>query len=64
MCLLAYIGIMQNMRSELPEISSLTWADLFLIGWAMSSLLPIFDRLIGLPSQTDVEHDDLFALKL
>jgi len=51
-CLLTYIGIMQNMRSELPEISKLTIADKFLIMWAISSLLPIFDRLIGYPSST------------
>jgi len=43
---------MQDMRSELPEISHLTWADLFLMIWAVSSLLPIFDRLIGFPSNT------------
>jgi len=50
--LLTFIRIMQDMRSELPEISHLTWADGFLMIWAVSSLLPIFDRLIGFPSNT------------
>jgi len=57
-CLLTYIGIMQNMRSELPEISKLTYADTFLITWATASLFPIFDRLIGFPSSTSPDPDD------
>ena len=57
-CLLTYIGIMQNMRSELPEISKLTWADTFLMTWAVASLFPIFDRLIGYPPSTSDDPDD------
>ena len=50
--LLTYINIMQNMRRELPEISHLTWADSFLLMWAITSLMPIFDRFIGFPADS------------
>ena len=61
-CLLTYIGIMQNMRSELPEISKLTSADVFLIIWATLSLFPILDRLVlRFPS---TNSDDAYDIDL
>ena len=46
-CQVIMLRIMQNMRSELPEISHLTWADFFLMAWTVSSLLPIVDCIYG-----------------
>ena len=39
--LLTYMGILDNVRSGLPEISSLTFADKFLLSYIGTSMLPL-----------------------
>ena len=40
-CMLSYIAIMETLRSNLPEMTSLTFADKFLMMYIGSSLLPL-----------------------
>jgi len=46
-CLLTFIGIMEDMRRNLPDISMVTWADLIVITYILLSLMPILDHLAG-----------------
>lgn len=46
-CLLAYISILENMRTHIPVLSILTFGEKFVITYMVSSLIPVFDRMIG-----------------
>jgi hypothetical protein len=41
-CLLTYIAILDQIRSSLPEISTLTFADKYLFAFIFTSLLPVY----------------------
>jgi len=48
-CLLAYVAVLEQMRSNLPEISSMTIGDKFLVSYIVTSCFPVvymFGRFI------------------
>lgn len=45
-CLLTFIGIMEDMRRNLPDISMVTSADMIIIIYIILSLLPILDHIV------------------
>ena len=40
-CLLAYVAVLEQMRTNLPEISSLTIGDKFLMSYIITSCFPV-----------------------
>ena len=41
-CLLTYVGILDTLRSEMPQINSITYGDAFVILYIIISCTPVF----------------------
>jgi len=55
-CLLAYVEILDSLRDEMPQIQSLTYGDLFVVVYILSSALPIVYMLGSwVPEETETE---------
>ena len=61
-CLLAYVAVLEQMRCNLPEISSMTIGDKFLMTYIVTSCFPVVYMLGNLGPEDVVERMTICTL--
>jgi len=61
-CLLAYVAVLEQMRCNLPEISSMTIGDKFLMTYIVTSCFPVVYMLGKLGTDDPVEIQTICTL--